>query len=58
MQGCQCPSAALGQRVRMRSAPDLSAALVLLSRDGVNLNHIARTLNAEQAVAQWAELEV
>ena len=42
----------------MRSAPDLSAALVLLSRDGVNLNHIARTLNAEQAVAQWAELEV
>lgn len=32
----------------MRSAPDLSAALVLLNRIGVNLNQIARTVNRGQ----------
>lgn len=45
-----CRAAALGQRVRVRSAPDLSAALVSLNRVGVNLNQIARTLNAGQPV--------
>lgn len=45
-----CRAAALGQRVRVRSAPDLSAALVSLNRVGVNLNQVARTLNAGQPV--------
>ncbi|WP_131575833.1 plasmid mobilization relaxosome protein MobC, partial [Paracoccus nototheniae] len=36
--------------VRVRSAPDLSAALVSLNRVGVNLNQITRTLNAGQPV--------
>lgn len=45
-----CRAAALGQRVRVRSVPDLSAALVSLNRVGVNLNQIARTLNAGQPV--------
>lgn len=45
-----CRAAALGQRVRVRSAPDLSAALVSLNRVGVNLNQIARTLNVGQPV--------
>ncbi|WP_131575894.1 plasmid mobilization protein, partial [Paracoccus nototheniae] len=45
-----CRAAALGQRVRVRSAPDLSAALVSLNRVGVNLNQITRTLNAGQPV--------
>ena len=45
-----CRAAALGQRVQVRSAPDLSAALVSLNRVGVNLNQIARTLNAGQPV--------
>lgn len=45
-----CRAAALGQRVRVRSAPDLSAALVSLNRVGVNLNQIARTVNRGQGV--------
>lgn len=45
-----CRAAALGQRVRVRSAPDLSAALVSLNRVGVNLNQIARGVNRGQGV--------
>lgn len=46
-----CRAAALGQRVRVRSAPDLSAALVSLNRVGVNLNQIARGVNRGQGVS-------
>lgn len=45
-----CRAAALGQRVRVRSTPDLSAALVSLNRVGVNLNQIARAANRGQGV--------
>ena len=45
-----CRAAALGQRVRVRSVPDLSAALVSLNRVGVNLNQIARGVNRGQGV--------
>lgn len=45
-----CRAAALGQRVRVQSAPDLPAALVSLNRVGVNLNQIARTVNRGQGV--------
>lgn len=45
-----CRAASLGQRVRVRNAPDLSAALVSLNRVGVNLNQIARMANRGQSV--------
>lgn len=52
-----CRAAALGQRVRVRSVPDLSAALVSLNRVGVNLNQIARAVNRGQGLPpDWEEM--